>query len=341
MSEEETKAITTEDSQEAVTEPDLAEFDNALSETLANLYESDFALLKDAAEEEKQIFEQAAKEDGTAFEPVELPSENPTEEEEPEPGDVTEIDDDVFKDINSALAEQIKVEMKKEKILKVLKRPRWWLLSLIPLLGIFVLFIRPLRKYMPRWFMIVRALIFMAFAVCVMGVVASDGELAWYVTARHTIKADGRAVTAVEPLPAKAYRSEDKSMKTLSLLCRVGASGNCTEFILYLDNTEGKLSLIEADEEEFAGMPLDGCIYCEAEGLKVLLTKLNAPSLSEKADAKAIVKALREAEKKNYLMQEVLAAYAAAPYIKTNLTVGQLTEIYNKFGKTEFAEPGR
>ncbi|MBP5183792.1 MAG: hypothetical protein J6113_01640 [Lachnospiraceae bacterium] len=106
--------------------------------------------------------------------------------------DITEADDAIFNDINDALASQIKAEIRREKRIKKFGKSKWWLLSLIPLLGIFVLMIRPLRKNMPKWFMILRTVIFVAFAIEMIGVVVSDGHLLFYQIASYSEKHMGK-----------------------------------------------------------------------------------------------------------------------------------------------------
>ncbi len=105
--------------------------------------------------------------------------------EEVDAPDIAEADDAIFNDINDALASQIKAEIRREKRIRKFKKSRWWLLSLIPFLGIFVLMIRPLRKNMPKWFMILRTVIFIAFSIEMIGAVVSNGRLLFYQAASY------------------------------------------------------------------------------------------------------------------------------------------------------------
>ena len=165
------------------TKPDeFVDLESALTANLDVLYNTDFAEGEkqdepEEASEQLELREEPLETEETAKAPSgeAVSFEIPYEEDAPE--DIKEEDDDIYNDINSALASQIKAEIKREKRIKRLKKPRWWLLSLIPFIGIFVLLIRPLRRNCPKWFMILRTIIFVAFAVEVMGIVASDGKL--------------------------------------------------------------------------------------------------------------------------------------------------------------------
>ena len=162
--------------------------EDALDANLETLYESDFAEPDDPDEENPDVraFRESIDTEDHFVDPdydpesdTEIFDENDTAVPDV-PDELDQQDEAIIHDISDALANQIKAEIKREKRIKRLKRSRWWLLSLIPVLGIFVLLIRPLRKHMPKWFMILRTLIFLAFSIEVIGVVATDGRMLFY-----------------------------------------------------------------------------------------------------------------------------------------------------------------
>jgi anionic cell wall polymer biosynthesis LytR-Cps2A-Psr (LCP) family protein len=248
---------------------DFTDLESALTSNLDHLYDSGFVQEETKEDEKDPVNEDDTGAEGEADiekedaasavfskEAADTPGEMTdsaeiSEENKPsvsgaseEIGSVSEADEEIFKDIDQALATQIRSEIKRERRIKRLKRSKWWLLSLIPVIGIFVLFIRPLRKHMPVWFMILRTLVFIAFALEVIGTVASDGRLLYYQGAAFMRDRMAEAEDTVSARPDDGF---------LNPLFIIGdETGNRKELfvaVLSFDQTNGSLKIITVNEK--------------------------------------------------------------------------------------------
>jgi len=258
------------------------DFDQALSASLDSFFESDCSTKEDASAEEKKIFAETVTYEETVE--TEVEDQSQPEDDEPAPEEVQDIDDNVFNNIDSALASQIAVEIKKEKRLKAKRRPKWWLLSLIPVLGIFIIFIGPVRKYMPKWFMALRTLVFSCFAVAVLAVVATEGQFACAVAVKSIKNSFGTALEKQTDLSSELknisfIEGTRVENKRLHLLCVLRDENNVTKMlalattdseyntldITFLDNTT-ELSKLTAE--------IDGWILLNPEVVKIIIDRV-------------------------------------------------------------------
>lgn len=189
--------VNIEENKDSISIPEEDDIDAALSASLDGLYENDFVQTVEPAENDGSEMSETPVE--TEFGNVSDNSENtgfsdesseladfPNEKiEQDSTAEFTEEDVALIDDISEALAVQIKSDLKKNTRKKD-TRSFWWLLTLIPFLGVLVLFFKRLRKDMPKVLMLLRAIIFLAFAILIIGSVATEGRLDYYLLSAYT-----------------------------------------------------------------------------------------------------------------------------------------------------------
>ena len=188
---------TVEETERAV-DSELDEYNAAIAQNIADLFD-DVVMPEETVsvteEEEAATSEKVAKaEDSVSDEMIDVTEETLFEDEFPEEN--LSGEEDIIDDINAALALQVN-EMSAAS--SVQGKPKKWLLTLIPLVGIAFLFTR-FRKGMPKWLMGVRIAVFSVFAVFLISIFASKGKIIYNMAGAYMRwRMAGQATT---PTPA-------------------------------------------------------------------------------------------------------------------------------------------
>lgn len=197
-------------SENELSDHELDEYDAAIAQNLADLFEEvaetdHVANAKNAGDEDAETV--VTNSEST----TEIEIEKVTEAQEKTEDDFTVTledafpeedhsgEEDIIDDINAALALQVN---EINAVPTVKKSSKKWLLTLIPLVGIGFLFTK-FREGMPKWLMGVRIAVFSIFAVFVIGVFASGGKLVYNIAGAYIRwRMSGTETTPTPPLNA-------------------------------------------------------------------------------------------------------------------------------------------
>lgn len=293
-------------SKDSIFSPEESAIDAALSASLDGLYQNDF---EHPAEDDIQNMPEHIAEDFDD-EIVDLTKNNDFSEDgsetlkftqeavipEEEPEEFTEEDEILIADISDALAVQINSEISKSGKRRKKKHSFWWLLTLIPFLGIFIMMIRKLRKGMPKILMVLRVLVFFTFAVLLIGTVATDGELDYWLVSKYSAsRMTISQKTEFMPLPLPSILNKDEKDKNINALVTVKGEKENPDIQLFISYNEiwGRLSIypvavpvtaefdsITETFERTCYLKLDAVFEVKADGFIKFVNKLKGLDIS-------------------------------------------------------------
>lgn len=289
----------------SISTPEEDDIDAALSASLDGLYENNFIQEDDnsdensanGSEENPPVNDEgnnpeSAQGPDLSEEFIEL-ADFPNEKIEKDSStEFSEEDVALIDDISDALADQIKSDLKKHKKSKKKGKSFWWLLTLIPFLGILVLFFKRLRRDMPVILMLLRTLIFVAFAVLFVGSTATNGKLDYYLISKYAslkwtyVGDEGRVPFPIPDPEIPGMRNDDDILNAL-VSVKDSENGNLMQVVVSFNTENGGIRLYPilntvngeprklkvAFEQEYL-IKLEGIFEMTPEGLMKFIDRL-------------------------------------------------------------------
>lgn len=299
--------INTNDVENSVVSSEEEDIDAALSASLDGLYENDFIQEVEPSEETSEnvaeTFEnntEQIEDENSGFseevgELIDFPNEKIEKDSSTE---FTEEDAALIDDISEALAVQIKSDLKKHSAKKKRGRSFWWLLTLIPFLGVLVLFFKRLRRDMPKILMLLRVLIFVSFTLLFVGSVATKGSLDYFLISRWasnemTLVEYKSTVLIPSPTPEISGLHEEKQIVNSLVSIKDSKTGSVSQVVVSFDEKKGNVEFfpvlkpvnakpleIRRTFEEKYLVGLDGIFIVDSEGFIKFIDRLGGIELS-------------------------------------------------------------